>query len=137
MNDPDTSSAPSTPEGVFVTLDELQYTHHPVNAPEDRPHLFTYHLTIHNHSPNTITILARKWILTYPDGQVDVIEGDKVVGKTPTLSPGKSFSYASFHLVPANALVRGAFHGIVGNGDPFVVPMPEFTLSIPGNTTCN
>ena len=137
MHDPDSSSASATPQGLFVTLDELQYTHHPVNAPEDRPHLFTYHLTIHNHSSTTITILARKWILAYPDGQVDVIEGDKVVGKTPTLSPEKSFSYASFHLVPANAEVRGAFHGVDENGSAIIVAMPEFTLSIPGNTPCN
>lgn len=136
MSENDASSRP-TPNGLFVTLDELQYTHHPVNAPDDRPHLFTYHLTIHNQSDQEVTILARKWILTYSDGQVDVIEGDKIVGKTPTLHPLKSFSYASFHLVPADADVRGAFHGVDDQGDPFTVAMPEFKLTIPGNHTCN
>jgi len=123
--------------GLFVTLDDLQYTFHPLQTPEDRPHLFTYHLTIHNQSDQFITILARKWILSYGNGETDVIEGDKVIGKTPEISPGKCFSYSSFHLIPSSAHVHGAFHGMDPTGAPVTVSIPAFDLTVPGDTACN
>ncbi|MEX0331547.1 MAG: ApaG domain [Puniceicoccaceae bacterium] len=127
----------STPKGVFVTLDRLDYTYEPIQTPPGRPHVFTYHLTIHNNSDQTVTILARKWVLHQTDGQIDVIEGDKVVGKTPELAPGRSFSYASFHLAGKGSLVSGAFHGVDANGTPIAVPIPSFELKIPGDTGCS
>lgn len=136
MSDPESQSRLG-PKGIFVTLDELLYQYCPEQAPEDRPHLFKYSLTIHNQSSRRIRILARKWILTYADGQVDVIEGDKVVGKTPDLPPGGCFSYASFHLVPLDAVATGAFHGVDENGDLFTVPLPNMDLLVPGESACN
>ena len=134
----ETESTPGPiPSGLFVTLDELAYAYHPIQAMPDRPHMFTYHLTIHNHSDRTIAILARKWILRYTNGEVDVIEGDKVVGRTPELAPGKSFSYASFHLVAENASVEGAFHGVDDDGHQIRVTIPAFDLVIPDSTACN
>lgn len=120
-----------TPEGLCVRLDELAYAHQPCQAPTDRSHMFTYHLTIHNQSQVRVQILARKWILTYEDGEVDVIEGDRVVGKTPVLEPGEAFSYASFHLVGRNGTARGAFHGIDAEGRSITVPIPPFALCLP------
>jgi ApaG protein len=126
-----------TPEGLFVTLDELSYTHNPIHAPADKPHLFAYHLTIHNQSETTVTILARKWIIAYEDGEMDVIEGDKVIGRTPELQLGQSFSYSSFHLLRCDASARGAFHGIDADGTLFSVPMPDFKMTVPGDSACN
>lgn len=119
------------PSGIFATLDRLDYSFNPVHAPAGRPHLFAYHITIHNHSDAPITILARKWILTYENGEIDVIEGEKVIGKTPTLQPGHAFSYSSFHLVPMNARARGAFHGISASGEQVTISLPDFALSLP------
>jgi ApaG protein len=127
----------STPKGVFVTLDELNYAYQPGPTPPGKPHVFTYHLTIHNQSKITVTILARKWILRGIDGDVDVIEGDKVVGKTPELAPGQSFSYASFHLVGTGANVSGAFHGVDEAGSLITVPIAPFELEVPGESGCN
>ena len=129
-------SKPS-PEGLFVTLDDLKYNYNPIHAPEDKPHLFAYHLTIHNHSETPVTILARKWIIEYEDGKMDVLEGDKVIGRTPELNSGQSFSYTSFHLVPGNAHARGAFHGIDSEGELFSVAMPEFKMTVPEDNACN
>ena len=126
----------STPTGLFVTVDGLTYCYRPGHAPKDRPHLFNYHLTIHNHSDNTVTILTRKWVLNYQGGEVDVIEGDKVVGKTPVLDPGNFFSYDSFHMVGENASVNGAFHGVDDSGNPISVPIPYFVLNIPKESEC-
>lgn len=114
----------------------MNYTYEPVQTPPGKPHVFTYHLTIHNQSDRTITILARKWVLHRKDGQIEVIEGDKVVGKTPQLAPGQSFSYASFHLAGTGALVSGAFHGVDATGALVAVPIPSFELTIPGEPGC-
>jgi ApaG protein len=131
------STSGHVPSGLFVTLDDLKYAYHPVQAMPDRPHMFTYHLTIHNQSQSTVAILARKWILRYQDGEVDVIEGDKVVGRTPELAPGQSFSYASFHLVAMNADVEGAFHGVDDAGHQIRATIPPFQLEIPDSQACN
>ncbi|MFO7726194.1 MAG: ApaG domain [Oceanipulchritudo sp.] len=119
------------PSGIFATLDGLDYAFNPVNAPDRRPHLFSYHITIHNHSDSAVTVLARKWILTYENGEIDVIEGEKVIGKSPTLQPGQSFSYSSFHLVPMNAHARGTFHGVSASGEQLTISLPAFALSVP------
>lgn len=136
MDKPEPASR-STPSGLFVTVDELRYFFRPEHAPEDRPHLFNYHLTIHNHSETTVTILARKWVLQYNNGEVDVFEGDKVVGKTPVLAPRESFSYDSFHMVGLNAKVNGAFHGVDAQGKTISVSIPVFDLNIPGEKECS
>lgn len=120
--------------GIFATLDGLDYTFNTVHAPAGRPHLFAYHITIHNHSDAPVTILARKWILTYENGEIDVLEGEKVIGKTPTLEPGQAFSYSSFHLVPTDAHARGTFHGISASGEQLTISLPEFALSVPEAT---
>jgi ApaG protein len=127
----------STPKGLFVTLNELEYAYQPGQTPRGKPHVFTYHLTIHNQSETTVTILARKWVLHGTDGEVNVIEGDKVVGKTPELAPGQSFSYASFHIVGTGAAVSGAFHGVDASGSLISVPIVPFELNIPGESGCN
>jgi ApaG protein len=132
-----TSKSSFCPDGAFVTVDDLLYTYAPLQAPQDRPHLFTYHLTIHNHSAQTLTILARKWIINYKDGQVDVVEGDKVIGKTPKLEPGKSFSYNSYHLVGMDAEATGAFHGMDMAGNRVSIPIPMFALRIPEEPQCS
>jgi len=127
----------SKPKGIFVTLDELNYTYQPTRTPPGKPHVFTYHLTIHNQSERTIRVLARKWVLTYIQGGIDVIEGDKVVGKTPELPPGQSFSYTSFHLVAGSASTTGAFQGVDDTGTAFSIPIVPFELQIPGESGCN
>jgi len=136
MSNPESRDQTSA-NGLFVTLDDLQYTYEPLKAPADRPHLFTYHLTIHNQSGKTVTILARKWILSYENGETDVIEGDKVIGKTPELSPGQCFAYASFHLVPTGARVHGTFFGMDDSGAPVSIAIPKFELILPGESSCN
>ena len=89
--------------GLEVELDKLEYLLGKGNIPAETPHVFIYHLTIHNHSDRTVTLLGRKWIVVDESGNRTVLEGDKIVGKTPRLSPGESFSYNSFHLTGGDA----------------------------------
>ena len=90
----------------------LCYHHGGASLPADKPHAFVYYITIRNSSACTVTLLGRKWVVEQVDGERLVIEGDKIVGETPRLTPGEEFSYNSFHVTGVDAVVHGSFHGI-------------------------
>lgn len=116
--------------GLRVELDKLVY-HHGADLPPDQPHAFIYYLTIHNDSERTVTLLGRKWVIENDDGTHLVVEGDKIVGETPTLAPGRSFSYNSYHVGSGNARAHGSFHGLDEQGRRVFVRIPAFDMEIP------
>ncbi len=114
-----------------MVLDRLIYQRDAANSPPDRPHAFIYFLTIRNLSDRRFTLLGRKWVLAQADGKTEVIEGDKIVGETPTLAPGEEFSYNSYHVAGINTVASGSFHGVDEAGQPIFVRIPPFELNIP------
>ena len=96
-------------------------------------HAFIYFITISNLSDREVTLLGRKWILVNEDGTKTVVEGDKIVGECPTLQPGNSFSYNSYHVTHLSAEARGAFHGIDQQGNKIHVSLKPFHLEVPDN----
>ena len=79
-----------------------------------------------------MTLLGRKWVLTHADGSRQIIEGDKIVGETPRLEPGESFSYNSYHVAGIDARAQGSFHGVDELGRAVHVVLPAFEMRIPG-----
>ena len=114
-----------------MELDNLVYRHGAGELPPDKPHAFIYYLTIRNDSPLAVRLLGRKWVVEHSDGTRLVIEGDKIVGETPHLAPGESFSYNSYHVTGTNASVHGSFHGLDELGRRIWVRIPPFALEIP------
>ena len=57
----------------------------------------------------------------------------KIVGECPTLLPGNSFSYNSYHVTHLSAEARGAFHGIDQQGNKIHVSLKPFRLEVPDN----
>lgn len=127
---PDVSRSFELP-GLTVRLDHLGYHLEREKAPPETPHLFIYFLTISNESDRTVTLLARKWVLTFEDGSRQIFEGDKIVGETPTLAPLEQFTYNSFHLVGTHAEAEGAFFGLDRDGQRVHTKIPRFELIIP------
>ncbi len=119
--------------GLEARLDKLVYRYDPVNAPADRPHIFIYFITVTNRSDRTVTLLGRKWVLDLPDGARQVVEGDKIVGETPLIPRGSSFSYNSFHLASDGAVAQGSFHGCDEFGNRIWVRIPRFKMTIPSS----
>lgn len=119
--------------GLDVRLDKLVYQTGP-NLPEETPHGFIYYLTIENGSDRDVTLLGRKWVIEEADGEKLVIEGDGIVGKTPRLRPGESFSYNSFHVAKYNSRAYGSFHGVDSSANPVFVRIPPFEMKIPEET---
>ncbi|HSH92617.1 MAG TPA: ApaG domain, partial [Roseimicrobium sp.] len=75
--------------GLTVSVDRVIY-HPRADLPPERPHCYVYFITIINQSDVTVTLRARKWVVRNGKGQVSVLEGDGIVGQTPTLAPGET-----------------------------------------------
>ncbi|HWA27815.1 MAG TPA: ApaG domain [Lacunisphaera sp.] len=118
--------------GLRVILDKIIYrAGADVKLPADKPHAFIYFLTIRNDSDRTVTLLGRKWIIEHEDGTQLVVEGDKIVGETPTLAPGEHFSYNSYHVGHCDARAHGSFHGVDADGAHVFVRIPAFDMIVP------
>ncbi len=117
-------------EGLVVTVDRVVYMPQ-LDAPDDQPHPFAYFITVRNDSPHRLVLLRRKWVVYQNTGSTEVVEGDGIVGMTPELGPGQTFSYNSYHVTSSGAEVGGAFFGETAAGDQFFVRIPAFSLTVP------
>ncbi len=118
-------------KGLGVVLDRLVHHVDAERYPQETPHAFVYFLTIRNLSDRTVQLLGRKWVIEHENAETVVVEGDKIVGHTPLLTPGEDFSYNSFHLTASNCRARGSFHGLDEFGNRVFVKIPPFSMEIP------
>ena len=126
------NEAPTEMTGLHVTLDRLVYRRIDPEESEGKRHGFVYFLSIHNDADVAVTIKGRKWVVSHDDGTQLVLEGDGVVGKTPTILPGEKFSYNSWHALPTSkGVATGAFIGLDQDGRRVFVRIPEFRMKAP------
>ena len=93
---------------------------------------FAYTISITNQSKHNITLRNRHWIITHADGSVEEVIGEGVIGETPELAPGKSYSYTSGALIPTPmGSMRGSYGFVTEDGHSFRAEIPEFTLYSP------
>lgn len=117
--------------GLRVSVDRIAYAPH-LPTPGDQPHCFVYYISIHNDSDLPVTIKARKWVVTDEDGETLIVEGDGVVGQTPTIEPGEKFSYQSRHLLRTpTGEAEGSYIGFDGLGRRVLVRIPRFRMVVP------
>ena len=117
-------------DGLQVNVDDVVYMPN-LEAPPDRPHPFVYFISIRNESDEHVTIRGRKWVVREGDGNVVVVEGEGVVGQSPSLGPGDDFSYNSYHVTATDAVAEGAFFGTTADGRAVFVRIPQFRLEVP------
>jgi len=118
-------------DGLHATLDKLVHHKEKSTVKGANLHAFIYFISINNLSDRKITLLGRKWILSNSDGTTTVVEGEKIVGETPTIDPGDTFSYNSYHVTHLSAVASGSFHGVDESGNKIHVKMPPFQLDVP------
>ena len=91
-----------------------------------------YSIEIQNRSDVAFTLKARKWVVTHSDGTLLVVEGDGVVGQTPTILPGDDFSYESQHFIDTpSAWAEGSYLGLDPTHRRIVVRIPRFDMQTP------
>jgi ApaG protein len=119
------------PPKLFVTVDRVIYQPQAATPP-DRPFCFVYFITIHNETSEAVTIKGRKWVVTNAAGEITAVEGEGVVGETPQIPPGGSFSYNSFHLLDTpKAIAQGSYLGIDATGRTVLTRIPKFEMTVP------
>ena len=94
---------------------------------------FGYQVTIENQSKDSVQLNSRYWEVLDALNNVEIIEGEGVIGKKPVLKPGESHTYNSGCLLTSPF---GAMHGHYNmvnftNTNKFKVIIPSFKLSAP------
>ena len=92
-------------------------------------YVFAYHITIENRGDQTVTLKKRYWRITDALGRVEEVNGEGVVGETPTLAPNDEFDYTSsarLHTPWGEMVGHYEFETITG--ERFKVDIPQFIL---------
>jgi ApaG protein len=65
------------------------------SIPAEQKYVFAYHVDIYNPSHHPVQLLTRHWLITDGNGKLQEVQGEGVVGDTPTIGPGDSYQYSS------------------------------------------
>ena len=100
--------------------------------PDDSRYVFAYTLTIRNLGELPAQLIARHWIITDANNEVQEVRGLGVVGNQPLLKPGESFEYSSgCSLATPVGTMKGSYQMVGEDGTRFDAEIPEFVLAIP------
>ena len=97
--------------------------------PVKEEYFFSYNIKIINNSNQRAKLLSRYWHITDGLGNSEDIHGPGVVGKTPKIRPGESFSYTSFCPIktPIGSM-EGSFRLVNEDKREFEVEVKKFKL---------
>ena len=94
-------------------------------------YFFSYQVTIENTSTQAIQLVDRHWIITDGNGRLEEVKGEGVVGETPIIQPGQSYTYSSAcPLTTKTGNMRGSY-GIKVDQSIRRVQIPLFFLRTP------
>ncbi len=125
MTSTDAQQAPIQIDVLTRYLDEQ-------SDPENQRFVFSYQITITNHSAEVVQLLNRHWQITDGDRQVQEVQGQGVVGEQPIIAPGKSYSYTSGTVIATEVgSMTGHYDMRSASGQTFQAEIPTFTLAQP------
>lgn len=100
---------------------------------ESGRHVWSYRITIINHSDRSVQLVARYWRIVDESGHVEEVRGPGVVGEQPILGPDDSYQYVSgCPLMTSSGTMAGHYEMLDEAGAPFRVSIPAFSLDMPG-----
>jgi len=94
---------------------------------------FSYEITIENHSKDSVQLISRHWEIFDSLKDIEIVDGEGVIGKKPVLKPGEFHTYSSGCLLssPYGAM-KGHFNMInFTSTRNFKVIVPSFRLCAP------
>ena len=120
----------ATTRGVLVQV--LSRFHPERSEPARKRWFFSYTVRISNVGEVPVQLLARHWVITDGNGQIQEVRGEGVVGEQPVLAPGESFEYTSAcPLGTEVGTMQGSYQMVGVGGEGFDAEIAPFTLAVP------
>lgn len=96
-------------------------------------YIFSYSITIENQSNDSVQLISRHWDIFDSLKNIEVVEGEGVIGEKPIIRPKKSHTYSSFcNLVSPVGAMKGYYNMInFTTTKSFRVQIPSFQLNVP------
>lgn len=121
-----TSQDPFVKISVHPTFVDEQF------EPENNHYLWQYHVKIENVGEDVITLKRRHWEIIDGFGRIEYVEGDGVVGETPTILPREKFEYTSFvPLSSPSGMMLGWYDLLHDENGRIKAKIPTFSLDSP------
>ena len=99
------------------------------SEPENKKYLFAYEITIENEGTLPAQLVSRHWMIKDAFNEVEEVRGEGVVGQTPYLEPGESFTYSSYCPLRTDyGTMRGSYQMVRPNGEEFDAVIAPFAL---------
>ncbi|MBL7887655.1 MAG: Co2+/Mg2+ efflux protein ApaG [Flavobacterium sp.] len=94
---------------------------------------FSYEITIENHSKDSVQLNSRHWEIFDSLNNLEIVDGEGVIGKKPVLKPGEKHTYSSGCLLSSpHGAMRGHFNMVnFTTTKSFKVIVPTFKLNAP------
>ena len=123
MNEPATCLT----QGIRVSVSAKYLSDH--SEPGEAKFLFSYEVTITNEGEESVQVLRRHWVIKDANHHVEEVRGDGVIGQTPILAAGQSFTYVSYcPLKTTTGTMRGEYEVMRPSGYIFEALIPPFAL---------
>ena len=102
------------------------------SSPDEGYYFWSYTVEIMNESALTVQLMTRAWHITDAKGKKEVVRGSGVVGQTPVIPPGQSFTYTSgCPLSTPSGIMVGSYQMRCDRGNLIDVKIPAFSLDSP------
>jgi ApaG protein len=94
---------------------------------------FSYHITIENHSKDSVQLTTRHWEIYDALNQIEFVDGEGVIGKKPVIKPGETHTYSSGCLLCAPIGAMNGYFEMINftTTKSFKVIVPSFRFSAP------
>jgi len=102
------------------------------SSPDEGYFFWSYTVTISNDASEAVELRTRVWQITDAEGHREEVRGPGVVGQTPRIEPGESFTYTSgCPLRTPSGIMFGSYQMVDNDGQLFDVEIPAFSLDSP------
>lgn len=96
-------------------------------------YLFSYEVIIENQSNDSVQLISRRWHIFDSLNDIEIVEGEGVIGKKPILAPKQQHKYNSFCSLTSPIGSMSGFYNMINftTTEKFKVYIPTFQLMIP------
>lgn len=102
------------------------------SSPDEGYYFWAYTVDIINEGDVAVQLKTRAWFITDANGKKETVRGPGVVGQTPHLAPGQSFTYTSgCPLSTPSGIMVGSYQMERDDGTMLDVKIPAFSLDSP------